>query len=140
MLWKRKKPSLIKQVYEIENLVDAWRKVRSNVRVADRKHSQGVDEVRGQEGTAGVAYYEAFGQMIKVPGFSFKARTRRPPRDPVNALLSLGYTLLHNNVYAMINVVGLDPYQGFLHMGRYGHPTLASDLMEEFRAIILRGR
>ncbi len=96
-----------------------------------------VEEVRGQEGIAGVAYYEAFGQMIKAPGFSFKTRTRRPPRDPVNALLSLGYTLLHNNVYAMINVVGLDPYQGFLHIGRYGHPTLASDLMEEFRAIIV---
>jgi len=96
-----------------------------------------IEEVRGQEGAAGAAYYEAFGRMIKAPGFSFKGRTKRPPRDPVNGLLSLGYTMLHNNVYAMINVVGLDPYQGFLHTGRYGHPTLASDLMEEFRAIVV---
>ncbi|HID85806.1 MAG TPA: CRISPR-associated endonuclease Cas1, partial [Anaerolineae bacterium] len=96
-----------------------------------------IEEVRGQEGAAGAAYYNAFGRMIKAPGFSFKARTKRPPRDPVNAMLSLGYTLLHNNVYAMINVVGLDPYQGFFHAGRYGHPTLASDLTEEFRAIIV---
>jgi CRISPR-associated protein Cas1 len=96
-----------------------------------------IDAVRGQEGAAGAAYYEAFGRMIKAEGFSFEKRTKRPPKDTVNALLSLGYTLLHNNVYAMINVVGLDPYQGFFHAVRQGHPTLASDLSEEFRAIVV---
>jgi CRISPR-associated protein Cas1 len=82
-------------------------------------------------------YYAAFGRMIKGEGFVFEGRAKRPPPDPVNALLSLGYTLLHNNVYAMVNVVGLDPYQGFFHAQRHGHPTLASDLMEEFRAIVV---
>jgi CRISPR-associated protein Cas1 len=96
-----------------------------------------IEAVRGQEGAAGAAYYEAFGRMIRGEGFSFEKRTKRPPKDPVNALLSLGYTLLHNNVYAMVNVVGLDPYQGFFHAARHGHPTLASDLSEEFRAIIV---
>jgi len=96
-----------------------------------------IEAVRGQEGAAGAAYYEAFGRMVKAEGFSFEKRTKRPPKDPVNALLSLGYTLLHNNVYAMVNVVGLDPYQGFFHAARHGHPTLASDLSEEFRAIIV---
>jgi CRISPR-associated protein Cas1 len=96
-----------------------------------------IEAVRGQEGAAGAAYYEAFGRMIKAEGFRFEKRTRRPPKDTVNALLSLGYTLLHNNVYAMVNVVGLDPYQGFFHAARHGHPTLASDLAEEFRAIVV---
>jgi len=96
-----------------------------------------IEAVRGQEGAAGAAYYEAFGRMIKAEGFSFEKRTKRPPKDTVNALLSLGYTLLHNNVYAMINVVGLDPYQGFFHAVKHGHPALASDLSEEFRAIVV---
>jgi CRISPR-associated protein Cas1 len=60
-----------------------------------------------------------------------------PAPDPVNALLSLGYTLLYNRTAASINVVGLDPYQGFLHALRHGHAALASDLMEEFRPIIV---
>jgi CRISPR-associated protein Cas1 len=99
--------------------------------------ARSIDVVRGQEGAAGAAYYEAFGRMVRGEGFRFEKRTKRPPKDPVNALLSLGYTLLHNNVYAMINVVGLDPYQGFFHAIRQGHPALASDLSEEFRAIIV---
>ena len=106
---------------------------------ARRKAAQAssIEAVRGQEGAAGAAYFEAFGRMVKAEGFSFEKRTKRPPKDPVNALLSLGYTLLHNNVYAMINVVGLDPYQGFFHAARQGHPTLASDLTEEFRVIVV---
>ena len=117
---------------KIEGVV---RRLERAMRKAAQESS--IDAVRGQEGAAGAAYYEAFGRMIKAEGFSFEKRTKRPPKDPVNALLSLGYTLLHNNVYAMINVVGLDPYQGFFHAARHGHPTLASDLSEEFRAIVV---
>ncbi|MGO9665673.1 MAG: CRISPR-associated endonuclease Cas1 [Polyangia bacterium] len=92
-----------------------------------------LDEVRGCEGSAAAAYFRAFGSLIRVPGFSFDGRNRHPPLDPVNALLSLGYTLLANNVEAAIEVVGLDPYLGSLHAPAPGRPSLACDLMEEFR-------
>jgi CRISPR-associated protein Cas1 len=67
------------------------------------------------------------------PLLVFGQRTRRPPRDPVNALLSLGYTLLGEAIGAALEVVGLDPYQGFYHADKYGRPALALDLLEEFR-------
>jgi CRISP-associated protein Cas1 len=66
----------------------------------------------------------------------FTRRRRRPPTDPVNAMLSLGYTLLQHQVSAAIQIVGFDPYLGFLHQPRHGRPALALDLMEEFRPII----
>lgn len=69
--------------------------------------------------------------------WGFRARTHHPPTDPVNVLLSLGYTLLYNHTFAAINIVGLDPYLGFFHQTRHGHATLASDLMEEWRTIIV---
>ena len=59
------------------------------------------------------------------------------PPDPINAMLSLGYTLLHNHVYAFLNVVGFDPYCGYFHQPKHGHAALASDLMEEFRPVVV---
>ena len=67
----------------------------------------------------------------------FEKRTRRPPKDPANALLSLGYTLLTNNLMTACEVVGLDPYDGFFHADKYGRPALALDLVEEFRGLIV---
>jgi len=72
-----------------------------------------------------------------VDDFSFAKRVRRPPTDPTNSLLSFGYTLLANDLHAAANTVGFDPYIGFLHADRYGRPSLALDLMEEFRPIIV---
>jgi CRISPR-associated protein Cas1 len=69
--------------------------------------------------------------------WSFATRQRRPPPDPINALLSLGYTLLSQNCVAACEAVGLDPFDGFYHSDRYGRPALALDLMEEFRSIIV---
>jgi len=66
-------------------------------------------------------------------------RNRRPPRDPVNVLLSLGYTLLANAVHTQVNVAGLDPYAGCLHSVEYGRPSLVLDLMEEFRPVLVDG-
>src|SRR5262249_37852021 len=60
-----------------------------------------------------------------------------PPKDPVNGLLSLGYTLLYNDVYGAVNLVGLDPYMGFFHQPKHGHACLASDLMEEHRCVLV---
>jgi CRISPR-associated protein Cas1 len=62
---------------------------------------------------------------------------RRPPGDPVNAMLSLGYTLLGHNMMTALEVVGLDPYDGFFHADKYGRPALALDLVEEFRSVIV---
>jgi CRISPR-associated protein Cas1 len=69
-----------------------------------------------------------------IEDFGFKKRIKHPPPDPMNILLSLAYTMLFNNVYAFVEAAGLDPYCGFFHDLKYGHPALVSDLMEEFRA------
>src|SRR5216117_1441561 len=87
----------------------------------------------------------SFAGMIKVgedgdgeaPGFDFAGRNRRPPRDPVNALLSLGYSLLAKDLTVTCYAVGFDPYVGFYHQPRYGRPALALDLMEPFRPLIV---
>ena len=102
-------------------------------------------ELLGLEGQAARLYFGAFAGMIKtdqdgeaVPGFpfDFQARNRRPPRDPVNALLSLGYSLLAKDCTIAAYAVGFDPYVGFYHAPRFGRPALALDLMEPFRPLI----
>jgi CRISPR-associated protein Cas1 len=94
------------------------------------------EQVMGYEGTASATYFGLL--RLFVPGaMGFRRRLAHPPPDPVNILLSLGYTLLYNHLYAAINVVGLDPYQGFFHQRKRGHAALASDLVEEWRAIIV---
>jgi len=98
-----------------------------------------IEEIRGIEGGAAAAYFSEFASMIKAQGklkFDFEKRTRRPPRDPVNALLSLGYSILAKELAGVCHLVGLDPFYGFFHQPRYGRPALALDLMEEFRPLI----
>jgi len=95
-----------------------------------------VDSVRGYEGLAAVYYYRSLGQLV-LPEFAFARRSKRPPRDFTNSLLSFGYTLLVYNVISALNIAGLDPYIGFLHQPRTGKSSLALDLMEEFRPIIV---
>lgn len=95
-----------------------------------------LDQLRGIEGYAAKSYFAAFTSMIRINQdvFAFQERTKRPPRDPINALLSFTYTLLANECVAACEGVGLDPQLGFLHALRPGRPSLALDLMEEFRA------
>lgn len=93
-----------------------------------------VDELRGLEGAAAAAYFRVLPNLIQNPAFSFSGRNRRPPEDPVNALLSFLYTLLKNDVQSSLEGVGLDPAVGYLHTLRPGRPALALDLMEELRA------
>jgi CRISPR-associated protein Cas1 len=92
------------------------------------------DEIRGYEGDAAARYFGAFGACISVEGFVFEKRSRRPPRDPVNALLSFAYAMLLNDCVAALAGVGLDPDAGFLHRDRPGRPSLGLDLMEELRS------
>lgn len=98
-----------------------------------------LDQLRGYEGVGAARYFPAFGRLITNPNFSFSQRNRQPPRDPVNALLSFGYTLLFNNVLSLIISEGLSPYFGNFHYGERNKPYLAFDLMEEFRSPIVDG-
>lgn len=94
-----------------------------------------IDGLRGLEGEAGQVYFGVFGRILRtdVENIRFKGRSRRPPLDPVNAVLSLLYTLLVHDCRSALETVGLDPYVGFLHQLRPGRPSLALDLMEELR-------
>lgn len=94
-----------------------------------------IETIRGIEGAATRSYFSVFGRLIQAEGMEFRGRNRRPPLDPVNALLSFGYTLLANLVQNQINLVGLDPYLGALHETEYGRPSLVCDLMEEYRPV-----
>jgi CRISPR-associated protein Cas1 len=95
----------------------------------------GIDALRGYEGDAGRLYFSVFDHLIRSPdeALKFKGRSRQPPLDPVNALLSFLYTLLTHDCRSALEGVGLDPAVGFLHRDRPGRPSLALDLMEELR-------
>ena len=107
--------------------------------------ARSLEELLGIEGNAARLYFGEFAGMIKVgedaegeaPAFDFEGRNRRPPRDPVNALLSLGYSLLAKDLTVACYAVGFDPYIGFYHQPRFGRPALALDLMEPFRPLIV---
>lgn len=96
-----------------------------------------INALRGLEGAGSAAYFGCFNHLIRAEGFRFEGRRRRPPTDPVNALLSFGYSLLRHDVQGALNIVGFDPYLGYLHVERYGRPSLALDLMEEFRPLVV---
>jgi len=102
----------------------------------------GMGELLGVEGAAAAAYFQRFESMLKAaaPGggfaFDFARRNRRPPADPVNALLSFAYALLVRTFAVTLQAVGFDPYRGFYHQPRYGRPALALDMMEPFRPLI----
>ena len=100
--------------------------------------SKDIGTLRGLEGEAANYYFGVFDRMIVAQrgAFSMKTRTRRPPLDPMNALISFLYTILAHDCEAALEGVGLDPQIGFLHALRPGRPSLALDLMEEFRAIL----
>ena len=98
-----------------------------------------INSLRGLEGAGSAAYFGAFNQLIRSDGFSFHTRNRRPPTDPVNSLLSFGYSLLRHDIQSAVNIVGFDPYLGYLHYQHYGRPGLALDLMEEFRPLVVDG-
>ena len=104
--------------------------------------AESAEELLGIEGNAARLYFGAFDGMLKAgdeantpAGFQldFEGRNRRPPRDPVNALLSLGYSMLTKDLTIACYAVGFDPMMGYYHQPRFGRPALALDLMEEFR-------
>jgi CRISP-associated protein Cas1 len=92
-----------------------------------------LEELLGVEGNAAAHYFRSLAAMVP-PEAGFAGRNRRPPRDPMNALLSFGYVLVGNELQSLLDGMGFDPYLGFYHQVDYGRPSLALDLLEEFRA------
>jgi len=117
---------------ELDNQILSLRNLIAKVDDVDN-----IDSLRGYEGKGTAVYFEGFSRGFLTEDFEFPGRVRRPPTDPVNALLSLGYTLLLNQVIAAVSLVGFDPYFGTLHSMDYGRPSLALDLMEEWRPTIV---
>lgn len=98
------------------------------------QHAKSVEESMGIEGDAANVYFGVFNELIRGTGFIFGGRVRRPPTDPVNAMLSFVYSLITHECSSALQGVGLDPYVGFLHKDRPGRLSLALDLQEEFRS------
>ncbi len=100
------------------------------------KTAETPDKLRGYEGAGAACYYAAFGECLSQESFTFLGRSRRPPTNPVNAMLSFGYQILWNHLLALVELQHLDPFCGVLHTSHHGHAALVSDLLEEFRAPI----
>jgi CRISPR-associated protein Cas1 len=122
-----------------------WEIGRSLAALADAveraRRAPDIDSLRGVEGYAARVYFQAFPAMLRrdlpfEPADLFRGRNRRPPRDPVNALLSFAYALLTKDLAVQAQVVGFDPYCGLYHRSKFGRPALALDLAEEFRPLI----
>lgn len=101
------------------------------------RRARSLSELLGWEGEGTKVYFGVFELFLRGETWHFPGRQRRPPRDPVNALLSFAYSLLAADLITAIHVVGLDPYLGFYHQPRYARPSLALDLMEEFRPLMV---
>lgn len=118
---------------EVETVIKQldWRKNRI-------LQARDMDTLRGEEGQAANTYFEIFDHLIlhQKEDFPFHGRSRRPPKDEVNAMLSFVYTLIANDVAGALESVGLDPYVGFMHALRPGRTSLALDMMEELRAYL----
>jgi CRISPR-associated protein Cas1 len=117
---------------------ETLRRLRDSASEAESAES--AESLLGIEGDGARVYFRAFALMLKRQEvgdrFSFEGRNRRPPKDPVNALLSLAYSLLVKDLSVTLVSVGFDPFLGFFHRPRYGRPSLALDLMEEFRPLV----
>ncbi len=132
---------------KVENAAAVLRRYRENhpetlelAEIADLEaagaragEAESLESLLGLEGTAAARYFGLLGRTIP-PELGFAGRNRRPPRDPLNALLSFGYVLVGNELQSLLDGMGYDPYIGFYHQVDYGRPSLALDLLEELRA------
>src|SRR5436305_11181595 len=103
-----------------------------------RVEGTALEIILGMEGAGSAAYFRCFGKLLSNPAqWPFPGRVKRPPTDPLNSLLSFGYSLLTNKVASAVQLVGFDHFVGYLHSSFYGRPALALDLMGEFRPLIV---
>ena len=152
--WRREwgKRLVLLKLRSQQQFLERAAEVRGDARLALRKAIRSVRETRlglaklpkptaqtllGIEGGAAQAYFSGLAAILP-PSLGFSGRNRRPPRDPFNALLSLGYTLLHDEAVKAVWMAGLDPYLGFYHQPAYGRESLASDMIEPLRTQVDR--
>ncbi|MCU0242469.1 MAG: CRISPR-associated endonuclease Cas1, partial [Vicinamibacteria bacterium] len=114
---------------DLAGAIASMRRLLTSVAEAENRET-----LRGLEGQAAALYFGALGKCLRNPAFAFARRSRRPPLDPPNAILSFGYVLLGSAMESLILRVGLEPLLGAFHSPEYGRPSLALDLIEEFRA------
>jgi CRISPR-associated protein Cas1 len=131
---KLQKPSLASAAQSIEGILAQIAELPS-APTTESLAEESLATLRGLEGAGTAFYFGVFGQLIQ-GDLTFRGRSKRPPTDPVNALLSYAYVLLMHKVSSAISIVGFDPFVGYLHTSQYGRPALALDLMEEFRPLI----
>lgn len=117
---------------ELKEIIGAIEAAERSVENADS-----LESLRGIEGSAARAYFAGFAKMI-LSDFIFEGRKKRPSPDPVNALLSLGYTMFFNEIQSLLDGLGFDPFLGYFHNPEYGRPSLAADILEEFRPTVDR--
>ncbi|GAB1476808.1 CRISPR-associated endonuclease Cas1 [Bacillota bacterium] len=119
------------QIDEVAESIEKMEQLRHII-----KRANSTSQLMGYEGTASRVYFGALSQLVEKE-FAFKGRTRMPPKDEFNSLLSYGYTLLLYEIFTVIESRGINPYAGFMHKDKHGHPALASDLIEEWRPVIV---
>lgn len=123
--------------YNRTNIEDVGLQIRDMTILRDKVIScKTIEELMGYEGLAARYYFSALSKLVN-PEFSFSGRNKRPPKDPFNSMISLGYTILLYKIYAEVENRGLSPYIGIMHGEHVKHPALACDLMEEWRAVIV---
>lgn len=116
---------------KVQELINYLANTQKNI-----KYTSDNNELLGYEGLASRIYFSALGMITNKP-FQFTKRTKQPPRDPFNAMLSMGYSILFNEILSSVLAIGLHPYIGFFHQLAKGHPALVSDLIEEWRTVII---
>lgn len=134
---KVKNQSVVLRRYERSRQINAEEEQKMMTICRNKmERCKSIPELIGYEGQSAKYYFAGLAKCIE-PEFYFKGRSRRPPMDEFNSMISLGYSILMNEVYSKIEMKGLNPYFGFIHRDAEKHPTLASDLMEEWRAVIV---
>lgn len=123
---------LERKIKTIQNSIMGIRDILNKIDTASD-----LDVLRGFEGAGAQFFFKGFGKMLMQEDFVFEKRSRRPPLDMTNSLLSLGYTFLNNTVQSLVESSSLDPYLGVYHQPEYGRPSLGLDLMEEFRPVLI---
>lgn len=116
---------------QIQSIIETMLQLNRKISAADT-----LSQLMGYEGSCARLYFDGLSKTINRQ-FAFKGRNKMPPKDPFNSMLSFGYTLLMYEIYGALCNKGLHPYAGFMHQDHNNHPTLASDLMEEWRAVLI---
>lgn len=117
---------------KLDGIIDTIQVMKEKIQT-----SNNIAEMSGYEGNAARQYFSGLSRLVTNPDFEFSGRTRMPPKDKFNSMISLGYTILINELFGVIESRGLSPYLAFIHQDRERHPALASDLIEEWRAVII---